>query len=95
MCRLCVSLERKGATLVILIHFESLINFGASSTLIITTTIEFYVNLSFISAGKAGFVFKVLCCQECQKPNAIHSYSPFNCSKISGFPDSKLSLLGP
>ena len=57
MCRFCVNLERKCAATVILIHFVSFINFGAASALRITTTFEFYVNLSFISPGKAGFVF--------------------------------------
>ena len=57
MCRFCVSLERKGAATVILIHFVSFINCGAASALRISTTVEFYVNLSFISTGKAGFVF--------------------------------------
>ena len=39
------TLERKGVTIVILIHFESFINFA--------TIGEFYVNLSFIGTGKA------------------------------------------
>ena len=56
MCWFCVSLERKGAAMVILMHFEGFINFGAASTLRITTTVEFYVDLSFIGAGEAGFV---------------------------------------
>ena len=60
MCWFCVSLDRKGATLVILIHFESFINFGVSTTLRITATAEFYVNLSYIGAGKAQSVCQSL-----------------------------------
>ena len=57
MCRFCVSLERKSATIVMLIHFEGFTNFDASSTLTITTTVEFYADLSFIGAGEAAVAF--------------------------------------
>ena len=63
MCRICANLERNGATLLILIYFERFVNFGASSTLRNTAAVEFYVNLSFIGAGKARYICQVLCCQ--------------------------------
>ena len=56
MCRFCVSLEKKGAPIIILIYYESFINFDALLTLRITTTVAFYVSLSFIGAGKARSV---------------------------------------
>ena len=97
MCRFCVSLERKGASILILIHFESFINFGISSTLRITTMAVFYINLSFIGVGKADLFVKVLRCQECQKPDARHIFLQCiqcsKCSEIPGFPVSKFSLL--
>ena len=51
---------RKGATLLILIYFWRFINFGASSTLRNTAAVEFFVNLSFIGAGKARSVCQSL-----------------------------------
>ena len=56
MCRICVSLERKGATLLTLIYFQRFINFGVSSTLRNTAAVEFDVNFIFIGAGKARSV---------------------------------------
>ena len=60
--------RRKGATVLILIYFESFINFGAFAK------VEFCVNFSFISTEKQDLFFNLLCCQECQKPDAIHIF---------------------
>ena len=52
-----------------------------------------------IMQEKQELFLKVLWCQECLKPNAIHifvkSIQCRNCSKIPGFPACKVSLLRP
>ena len=63
-------------------------------TLRITATVEFHHRRK----SRICF-FKLLCCQECQKPNAIHiflkSIQCSNCSEIPGFSASKVCWLRP
>ena len=68
MCRFCVSLERKGAYILIL---------RVSSTLPENYRDGWVLRkfeLPRPRQEKQDLFFKLLCCQECQNPDAIHIF---------------------
>ena len=87
-------------TIVIFIHFEGFINFDVSSTLRITTMVEFHIyKFELYWCRKSRICSSKFCDIKSQKPGVRHIFlKSIHCNnygEIFGFPASLVSLLRP